>query len=297
MKNTKLSEDTLLLSIALITISLVFTSILAILIMGDLKICWHYQCFTEILDIFKLPISFAAAGLAGAAFRATIFKSNQTQFQLTQTAQQNVFRNYIDHKNEFIEMLEKFEKVNNVKILDKTRVYRGLFPNNNTTNMEFRGQYEAADDSGVKDGNKKYEKYPAAFQSTVFLDQALFKFNQSVIEFGLQCKKNNNEEQAMYDLVNNFRSYADLKSFLSYSDKCYKLREEWVNEWEQESYKHIPVSVYKSHVKLKMFLGEILLFSLPGEDENQLLTSLTPIMMSDFIDVGKIAIKEKTYIA
>lgn len=101
-----------------------------IIINNNLALCFSLECINGFYAIFDLPIKIVSAGMALGAFRILVVRSKQSQKQIDLAISQNYFRNYIDHKTEFYEELERFEKKHNVTISDKYILYKELFPNN-----------------------------------------------------------------------------------------------------------------------------------------------------------------------
>ncbi|MFT5420423.1 MAG: hypothetical protein ACI9D5_001167 [Candidatus Endobugula sp.] len=110
---------------------------LLLILNNDFEFCFELACYNHALDIFSLPISVAAGGMALAAFRATIFRSDQTRAQIEETIIQNKFKNYIDHKKEFVGMLDMLETAHSVKITNRLHLYKNIFPENSPVCMKF----------------------------------------------------------------------------------------------------------------------------------------------------------------
>ncbi|MBI6690466.1 hypothetical protein YA0720_26750, partial [Pseudomonas carnis] len=60
-----------------------------------------------------------------------------SQNQLEETLKQNKFNNYIKHKEEFIELLERIELICNCKFNDPLHLYKKLFPKNSYQKVSF----------------------------------------------------------------------------------------------------------------------------------------------------------------
>ncbi|AWY01404.1 hypothetical protein A8139_16650 [Marinomonas primoryensis] len=135
--NNKLSSD--LIFIISFWGGLAFGFLLYVLLMfnNDLVFCFDLSCYGRALDIFSLPLSVVAGGMGLAAFRATIFRSNQTRAQISESIVQNKFKNYIDHKKELMSLLDMLESAHGVTITNRPYLYKNLFPKNSPTCVMF----------------------------------------------------------------------------------------------------------------------------------------------------------------
>ena len=100
-------------------------------------LCLSSNCFSSILEVFKFPISVVTAVLALAAFVAVIFRSQQTAIQIQETIDQNAFKNYLDHKKQFIDILKSLEEDNEIVFFNKEQLYAKMFPLNSTIKVSF----------------------------------------------------------------------------------------------------------------------------------------------------------------
>ena len=116
---------------------------------NDLYWCSQIACFSRFLIIFDFPIKILSASLAISAFVALIHRSEQTRHQIEISINQNIFKNYIDHKKDFMEMIALMESDFPIKITDKNALYKKLFPNNNTQNLEFTSAGKNGDRSDL----------------------------------------------------------------------------------------------------------------------------------------------------
>ncbi|AWY01006.1 hypothetical protein A8139_14215 [Marinomonas primoryensis] len=136
---------------------------LLLILNNDLEFCAQLTCYSYSLELFALPIHVVASGMALAAFRATIFRSDQTNTQIEAAIVQNRFKNYIDHKKEFMNLLDAFESSYDVKIKSRLYLYKNIFPENSPTRMKF--------DSKNLNNDKSW------------IDSFLTQFNESIKEF------------------------------------------------------------------------------------------------------------------
>lgn len=128
--NNKLSSDWIFIISFWGGLAIGFLLYVLLLANNDLVFCFDLNCYGRVLDIFSLPLSVAAGGMGLAAFRATIFRSNQTSKQISETIVQNKFKNYIDHKKELINLLDMLESAHRLKITNRPYLYKNLFPRN-----------------------------------------------------------------------------------------------------------------------------------------------------------------------
>ena len=130
---------------------------------NDLVFCFELSCYSGTLEIFSLPLSVVAGGMGPAAFRATIFRSDQTRAQISESILQNKFKNYIDHKKELMSLLDMIESAHGVKITNRPSLYKNLFPKNSPTCVMFESKELDCDRS--------------------WLDFQLDEFNELIIEY------------------------------------------------------------------------------------------------------------------
>lgn len=120
--------------------------------------CASYECFSGILDVFKFPIAVATAFFALAGFVAVVFRSQQTAIQIQETINQNTFKNYIDHKKQFMEMLKGFCEQYKVKFSDQEVLYSKLFPLNSPVLVNFDSKEIGSDKSAIELWNMEFNK-------------------------------------------------------------------------------------------------------------------------------------------
>jgi hypothetical protein len=118
--------------------------VIACFILGNSRLyfCLEPECFSLFLKLIDVPIKIISATLAYAVFFAVVHRSNQTNLQINLAFKQielvldqNSFKNYLDHKNEFIRILTELENDNQLSIRNKEDLYIRLFPKNNTQKM------------------------------------------------------------------------------------------------------------------------------------------------------------------
>lgn len=68
---------------------------------NDLKFCLEYECFNNLLSIYRVPLGFMALGVTVAVLIASNHRSVQTKAQIEESQSQNIFSNYYRHVEEF----------------------------------------------------------------------------------------------------------------------------------------------------------------------------------------------------
>jgi hypothetical protein len=106
--------------------------------------CFSSDCINNFFTLYKFPLSIMGIGVPLSAIAAAIHRSEETslqirtsQHQLDETLKQNKFNNYIKHKEEFLELLEKIEVLCNCKFSDPLQLYKQIFPKNSYHNVSF----------------------------------------------------------------------------------------------------------------------------------------------------------------
>lgn len=106
--------------------------------------CFSSDCINNFFTLYKIPLSIMGIGVPLSAIAAAIHRSEETslqirtsQHQLDETLKQNKFNNYIKHKEEFLELLEKIGLFCSCKFNDPLHLYKQIFPNNNYHNISF----------------------------------------------------------------------------------------------------------------------------------------------------------------
>lgn len=99
--------------------------------------CFKAECFEEFLLLFKFPFQVFGAGLAVAAVRGVVFRSEQTAKQISlsdgqvkESIKQNSFKNYFDHKKDFDGFLDGLESEYGIRFIKKSNLYSQIFPKN-----------------------------------------------------------------------------------------------------------------------------------------------------------------------
>lgn len=125
-----------------VVIALILSSL--IVINNDLDGCLDVSCFSNFLNIFDFPIKAVSAGFILASFVALIHRSEQVWLQIESSKSQNTFKNYLDHKKEFVDFLTLLEVDDGqIEIKNKTYLYKKFFPNNNVQNVRFTSEGES----------------------------------------------------------------------------------------------------------------------------------------------------------
>jgi hypothetical protein len=161
--NNKLSSDLIFILSFWGSLFIGLLLYLFLIINNDLVLCFDLSCYSKAMDIFSLPLSVVAGGMGLAAFRATIFRSNQTRMQISETIAQNKFKNYIDHKKELMILLDMLQSAHDVKIINRPHLYKTLFPKNSPVCVVFDSKELDCDrswlDFQLDEFNKLIDKY------------------------------------------------------------------------------------------------------------------------------------------
>jgi len=140
MVHESLKEDWTFKAILILSLFISISLTVVIITKNQYYFCSQESCFSNLLTIFKLPISIFTGGMALSALRALIVRSQQTAVQIHLTIQQNLFSNYYKHLEEF----EKYIELNTDKLIffrSTRELHSYLFPNSResgiTENKEF----------------------------------------------------------------------------------------------------------------------------------------------------------------
>jgi len=204
------------------------------------------------LDIFSLPLSLVAGGMGLAAFRATIFRSNQTRTQISETTVQNKFKNYIDHKKELMSLLDALESANEVAVTNRPYLYKNLFPKNSPVCVMF--------DSKELDCDRSW------------LDFQLDKFNELIIKY--------NEIGIKICVDDKSLSEVEVARWLSsYLILLYTLGITFPDSWivsnkyrglfsDLDNLNHIPSNIGNSFYVVSEYFEHLSSFSLPSRSKS-----------------------------
>lgn len=99
--------------------------------------CSNVKCYSDFLIIFELPIKVVSASLAISGFITLLHRSEQTRYQIEIGQNQNIFKNYVDHKKEFMFVLDSIESNGAISFTNKNTLYNNYFPYNTPKNIEF----------------------------------------------------------------------------------------------------------------------------------------------------------------
>lgn len=111
---------------------------------SDYSFCFSSDCINNFFTLYKYPLSIMGLGVPLSAIAAAVHRSEEaslqirtSQNQLEETLKQNKFNNYIKHKEEFIELLERIELICNCKFNDPLHLYKQIFPKNSYRKVSF----------------------------------------------------------------------------------------------------------------------------------------------------------------
>lgn len=101
-------------------------------ISGDMRLIpdYSYQGLGVAYIYMKLPLLIAALSFPLVALVSSIHRSAQTHKQIALAIEQNLFSNYLKHKEEFSKMLAGLQDVHGVIFKSPASLYRKIFPNN-----------------------------------------------------------------------------------------------------------------------------------------------------------------------
>lgn len=91
---------------------------------------YSYQGLVVAYKYMKLPLLISALSFPLVALVASIHRSAQTHKQIALAIEQNLFSNYLKHKEEFSKMLASLQDVHNVIFKSPASLYRKIFPGN-----------------------------------------------------------------------------------------------------------------------------------------------------------------------
>lgn len=137
--------------ISLVSVLLMSTSVSS-------TFCISAQCFSNFLIMYAFPVKVMSGALIVSGFVAVVHRSEQTKYQIDISISQNVFKNYIDHKKEFIDILEKLESGHDVVFKNKTGLYNNIFPFNSVQNVEFDSRGKGNDEPHMKNLLREHNK-------------------------------------------------------------------------------------------------------------------------------------------
>lgn len=87
-------------------------------------------CLETLFNNMKIPLGILTATVTIAGFWTLLFRSEQTAKQIEVTIENNIYKNYIDHKKDFFLLLKTIEDELGGKFIDSTAFYYRLFPTN-----------------------------------------------------------------------------------------------------------------------------------------------------------------------
>lgn len=136
-KSHGLSGDRWVRFIFFITIAAAGSSFLSILLSSynELSLCFKSECFDFFFDVYSFPTRCLAAGISALGLRVLFIKSYQTSYQIHLLKAQNDFKYFLDHRREFLTLLDNFETGSSVRIVRRQGLYRVIFPTNSVHNV------------------------------------------------------------------------------------------------------------------------------------------------------------------
>lgn len=127
--------------------------ILSALIFNSVEVngfCFTPDCISNFLELYKLPIAIAGLSLPLVAMIASLHRSREAALQIDLGQQQfgealknNIFGNYLKHRDGFFTLLDRYSKEESMEKLaikiDQSGLYVALFPKNSFSTLNFKG--------------------------------------------------------------------------------------------------------------------------------------------------------------
>ena len=101
------------------------------------EVCLSSKCINYFFELYKYPLSLLGLSVPLTAIAAALHRSEEASQQIEETLRQNRFNNYIKHKEDFFDLLEKLESRCSCKFSDPLDLYTKIFPNNNYLSFSF----------------------------------------------------------------------------------------------------------------------------------------------------------------
>jgi hypothetical protein len=217
---------------------------------NDLYRCGKIVCFSYFLDAFDFPIKIASAGFALAGFAAILHRSEQTRQQLEHSISQNIFKNYIDHKNEFMVNLTLLESDNAITIKNKSTLYKNLFPYNNIQNVEFTSKGKRGERSDLLFRIEEYNKL-------------VTEFNDIPPDFGEPTRKDDLKVFAQW--ISEYLVFSSKIQIEPHPDKLLKIGGDWKGIISSKVFKGVPEDMEDFIYIGEKVLTDLSSFSFPSE--------------------------------
>lgn len=100
-------------------------------------ICWSSACIGYFFELYKYPIAILGMSVPLTAIAASLHRSEEASVQIEEVMRQNVFNNYVKHKDDFFDFLARLEITNNCIFSDPLGVYRKIFPLNSYASFTY----------------------------------------------------------------------------------------------------------------------------------------------------------------
>lgn len=109
-----------------------------------LEPCFSSACVNYFFELYKYPLSILGLSVPFTAIAAALHRSEETALQISasskqfeETLKQNIFNNYIKHKEEFFSLIEKIEINCQCRFADAPSLYKKIFPRNSYSSFDF----------------------------------------------------------------------------------------------------------------------------------------------------------------
>lgn len=135
---------------------------------------------------FKVPLLVSALSFPLGALAASIHRSAQTQRQIMLTEEQNLFSNFLKHREEFLKVLVQLESSYNISFKAPTGLYQTLFPENTYHNlrMHLSGDALALIEKFYSDIRAIYSRLRSLCDDRRFDEKTIRRFYAQLFECG-----------------------------------------------------------------------------------------------------------------
>jgi len=182
--------------------------------------CSSVKCYSDFLIIFELPIKVVSASLVISGFITLLHRSEQTRYQIEIGQNQNVFKNYIDHKKEFMLVLDSIESNSTISFTNKNTLYNRYFPHNTPKKVEFTSRGNLDSESNllifINQHNElieEFNKIESTYSSGIYDDNDIDLWLRNyLILTNIFISNNKNKINKTYEKYFNIASIDNLPS-------------------------------------------------------------------------------------
>lgn len=108
-------------------------------------VAWTRCALQTFFEFHKVPLAVAAQVFPLMAIVVAIHRSALTLTQINATIAQNIFANYLKHREEFFKFLDSIESKFNITFKKRQELYKSLYPRNGLAHLEIKSH---GDDEG-----------------------------------------------------------------------------------------------------------------------------------------------------